>query len=89
MVTRRSVAELKAHLSEVLRQVENGHEVVVIERRGRPVAVLKAWSEKDDPPSHWLDSILGVCADVPNFQEIMEQVVASREDYPPRPVTLE
>jgi antitoxin (DNA-binding transcriptional repressor) of toxin-antitoxin stability system len=88
MVTRLSVAQVKAHLSEVLRQVERGDEIVVVERRGRPVAIIKAWSEKEDPPAHWLDSVLGICADVPNFLEVMEQVVASREDYPPRPVSF-
>lgn len=89
MVTRRSIADVKAHLSEVLRQVESGNQVVVIERRGRPVAVIKPWSEAEEPSVHWLDSMLGVCSDIPDFLETMEQVVASRQDYPSRPVTLE
>lgn len=41
-----SVAEAKAHLSELLNQVEAGEEIVIT-RRGQPVARLKA---VDQPP---------------------------------------
>ncbi len=36
-----SVAEAKAHLSEILTEVERGHEVVIT-RRGKPVARVSA-----------------------------------------------
>lgn len=36
-----SVAEAKAHLSEILRQVEAGEEVTIT-RRGQPIATIRA-----------------------------------------------
>ena len=53
-VTEVSVAEDKAHLSELLDRVERGEEVVIT-RRGRPVArvsgVSASWSRSTSPPS--------------------------------------
>jgi len=43
-----SVAEAKAHLSELLAAVESG-EVVRITRRGKPVAVLTAVAQDKQP----------------------------------------
>ncbi len=36
-----SVAEAKAHLSEILKQVEAGEEITIT-RRGRPIATIRA-----------------------------------------------
>jgi antitoxin YefM len=35
-----SLAEIKAHLSEIVDQIEGQHERVVLTRKGRPAAVL-------------------------------------------------
>lgn len=43
-----SVAEAKAHLSELLNQVEAGEEVVIT-RRGRPVARIKCFDKPLEP----------------------------------------
>ena len=34
------LAEIKAHLSEIVDRVEGGHERIVLTRRGRPAAVI-------------------------------------------------
>jgi antitoxin (DNA-binding transcriptional repressor) of toxin-antitoxin stability system len=47
-VYRIGVLEAKTHLSELLRRVESGV-VVVIERRGRPVAELRLPAPPADP----------------------------------------
>ncbi len=44
----RSLADVKAHLSEIVDLVESQHERVVITRRGRPAAVIIS---PDDPQS--------------------------------------
>ena len=44
-----SVRDLRIHTSELLRDAENG-EVIVIERRGQPVAELRPISKKPQPP---------------------------------------
>ncbi len=41
----RSLADVKAHLSEIVDLVENQHERVVITRRGRPAAVIMSTSD--------------------------------------------
>lgn len=43
-----SVAEAKAHLSELLNQVEAGEEIVIT-RRGRPVARIKCFGKALEP----------------------------------------
>lgn len=45
-----SVRDLRIHTSELLRDAENG-EVIVIERRGEPIAELRPLSkERKQPP---------------------------------------
>ena len=41
----RSLADVKAHLSEIVDLVESEHERVVITRRGRPAAVIMSTSD--------------------------------------------
>lgn len=83
------VAEAKANFSDLLRRVSAG-ETIVVEKRGAPVAVLRAYQASDEEaPACWADEILGSARDVPEFEEIMAEVVASRADRPPRPVDLD
>ena len=89
MTKRMAVAEVKAHLSEVIREVEGG-ERVVVERRGQPVAVIGRYEpaeEREDPG--WFGVLHGILSDVSDFDQIMEEVVRSRRDARPRPVDLE
>lgn len=41
--------EAKTRLSELLLKIQQNHEVVVICRNGRPVAVLSPWNKSKDP----------------------------------------
>lgn len=67
-----SIAEAKAHLSELINRVIYAHEEIVITKRGRPVAVIsfpqerrekglasvKGWLGQDDPFFKDLDFIV-------------------------------
>ncbi len=89
MTKRMAVAEVKAHLSEVIRKVEGG-ERVVVERRGRPVAVIGRYEPAAEREERgWFDALHGILSEVADFDQIMEEVVRSRRDARPRPVDLE
>jgi prevent-host-death family protein len=88
MVRKVPVAELKAHLAEVLRDVEAGGRVVV-ERRGKPVAVLVPHDDTNTEGQEWWRELNGIAADVPDLDEIMRDVMRSRQKAKPRPVDLE
>jgi len=90
MTTRVAVAEAKAHLSEILRAVEERGERVVVERRGRPVAVIEPYDERlEQPERHWAERLDGAAADIADFETIMKDIVKSRRQARPRPVDLE
>jgi prevent-host-death family protein len=44
-----SIRDLRIHTSKLVRDAENG-EVIVIERRGQPVAEIRPISKKKQPP---------------------------------------
>jgi prevent-host-death family protein len=78
-----TVAEVKAHLSELIGEVAHAGQSVLITRRGRPMAKLvpvdasarphpakiKGWMDENDP-----------------FFEAVEDIVADRARHKPRPV---
>ena len=82
------VAELKAHFSDALRQVESGGRIIV-ERRGKPVAVLVPLSEARTDGNEWWRELDGIAADVGDFEGIMREVVRSRRKARTRRVDLE
>ena len=86
-----SVAQAKAKLPELLREIESTGEPIVIERRGKPVAVIRAYDPALDAerPRHWVACLDGIVAGVPDFGKVMKEVVASRARTRPRPVVLE
>ena len=74
------VAEAKRRFAELLDRVERGERFVVA-RRGRPVmALLPADDVDEEEPSQQLGMLafVGALADWPEFDEIMQEVVASR-----------
>ncbi len=82
-----SVAETKRRFSELLDRVVDGERFVVT-RRGRPVAVLTpATDEATRSPTSYvgLAAFAGVLDDWPEFEEVMAEVVASRQDDHGRP----
>lgn len=87
MVKKMAVAHLKSHLAEVLRDVEAGDRVV-IERRGKAVAVLVPVEEATAPVKPWLEEIEGLMDGVDDFDSIMRDVVRSRARAKPRRVDL-
>lgn len=88
MVKKMAVAEFKAHLADALREVEAGDRVV-IERRGKAVAVLVPVDVAAAPSKSWLEEIEGVMEGVSDFEQIMSDVVRSRASAKPRAVELE
>lgn len=80
-----TVAEAKAHLSELIGEVAHGGQSVLITKRGRPMAKLvpvdaeerahlakmKGWLEADDP-----------------FFAAIDEIVAERAQHKPRSIEL-
>lgn len=87
-----SVAEAKAKLSELLGRVAYGGERITIERRGKPMAALVpvADMERGDENARgdWLDSVVGLCADDPEFCDILDQIVTERHQQAPREISF-
>jgi prevent-host-death family protein len=83
-----AVVDFKAHLAEALREVESGGRIVV-ERHGKPVAVLVPPGEVPVAAEDWWRELSGIVADVEDFDEIMREVVRSRRKTRARPVNLE
>jgi len=89
LTKRLGVADAKARFSELLREVAEGKHIVV-ERRGRPIATIRPYEAEDEaPPTSWLDSLWGIAEDIPDFEEIMDEVVESRRDTPTRKVDFD
>ncbi|MBI2893538.1 MAG: type II toxin-antitoxin system Phd/YefM family antitoxin [Deltaproteobacteria bacterium] len=82
------VGAAKSHLSGVIREVEARGDRIVIERRGRPVAVLVPYEPlvEEVARPHWADALRGISGHVPDFDRTMREVLASRRRQRPRPV---
>jgi len=84
-----SVADVKARLSEVIRDVESSGGSVVIERRGRPVAVIERYTGQSAAKGGWFEGLYGRLADVEDFESIMKDVVRARRTAGRRAVDLD
>lgn len=91
MVRKIGVAQIKARLAEVLRGVEQSGQRVIVERRGRPVAVIQPYDPEAFAPDrrHWAEELEGVAGDIEDFEEVLEEVVGSRSSARPRPVDFD
>jgi antitoxin (DNA-binding transcriptional repressor) of toxin-antitoxin stability system len=85
------VAAIKAHLTDALRRIESRGERVVIERRGRPVALLCPFDARaaEGAEEHWADALNGIAADVPDFDRVMRATMRSRRASRCRAVDLD
>jgi len=84
------VAEMKAHLTELLRIVEQGQGPVIVERRGQPVAVLRHWTPADKKPKeHWSRMLCGITADIPDFEDSVRRIISSRNRAIGRRINLD
>ena len=82
---------VKAHLSEVISDVEQHRQRVIIERRGRPVAVIEPYEADKEMAAQrgWFDRYYGALAEVEDFAPTMREVVRSRREARPRAVDLD
>ncbi|MCC7536503.1 MAG: type II toxin-antitoxin system Phd/YefM family antitoxin [Deltaproteobacteria bacterium] len=90
MTKRMGVGAVKAQLTAILRDVEAHRARVVIDRRGRPVAMLVPYDEASatEAEPHWAAELDGVASDVHDFDSTMRDVVRSRRRARPRAVDL-
>jgi prevent-host-death family protein len=86
-----AVSEMKAHLGELLHEVEMHRQRVVVQRRGRPVAVIQPYDPDEEAvrARHWAEQLDGITADIDDFSEIMRKVVQSRARSRSRAVDLD
>lgn len=81
------VAEAKAKFSELLGRVAHRGERIVVQRRGKAVAALVPMTDlpqgKSEPEHDWLDDIVGLCADCPDFCDTLDEIVAERQQEQP------
>lgn len=90
MVKEVGIAELKASLSEILRDLERGGGRVVVCRRGRRVAVIQGYEPSvAEEPVHWAAALDGIARDIEDFDEITDDVVRSRRQAGTRSVDLD
>lgn len=88
------ISEAKASFSELVNRVAYGGERVVITKHGKPVVqmeAVEASEEKDEErqhPDHWIWRAAGLCADAPEFCDILDEIVADRQNWMPREVPL-
>jgi prevent-host-death family protein len=83
------VAEAKAKLCELIDRVAHKGERIVLQRRGKPVAALVPMQDLERVESgrrgDWLDSIAGLCAESPEFCDVLDEIVAERQtELPPQ-----
>jgi prevent-host-death family protein len=65
------LAEIKAHLSEIVDRVEREHERVVLTRNGRPAAVIMSPADLEA-----IEDTLDLLSD----PEAMKEIIAARAD---------
>jgi len=87
-----SVADAKRRFSELIERVGRGDRFVVT-RRGKPVLALVPLDdvqvEDDQPKKRGFMALWGILEGVEGadeWYEEMQRVVASRKEYPPRPM---
>lgn len=71
-----SMAQLKAHLSEVVGEVQHTGGEVVIQKHGKPVVKIVRVASEEMPRG--LLGFVGAFADAPEFADVLDEVVRSR-----------
>lgn len=70
-----SIAHLKAHLAQVVGEVQSNGRSVVIEKRGKPIAMLVP---VDVSRPAGLLGLVGAFEDAPGLGDLLDEVVKSR-----------
>jgi prevent-host-death family protein len=84
-MTTMSVADFKSHFSEVLTGLLSRQERVVVERRGKPVAVLVSVEDAErlglsgSAPPRGILGILGAWAEHPDIDAFVDEIYAARD----------
>lgn len=82
-----SVAEVKRHFADVLGAVRYQDKRFIIERNGKPMAALVPLSDLETPPrdKQGFLTLVGNFSDAPEFPELLDETVETRESQPSRP----
>lgn len=82
-----SVAEVKRNFADVLGAVRYQDKRFIIERNGKPMAALVPLSDLETPPrdKHGFLALVKNFSDVPEFPELLDETVETRESQPSRP----
>ncbi|HIC92631.1 MAG TPA: type II toxin-antitoxin system prevent-host-death family antitoxin [Anaerolineae bacterium] len=92
-----SAAEAKRRLSELIGRVAYGHERIIIERKGKPMAAvigmadltrLEALEDQMGSETHPIMRAFGGWADRQDLDELLEEIYAARERALGREVEL-
>ena len=90
-----SVAEAKSRFSELLGRVSIGKERFVIEKHGKPVGAIVGIEDltqleaRADAKPGGLLATVGLFADFDEWEEIMEEVMRSRQDQIGREISVD
>lgn len=93
MTIRVGVSEAKTNLCELVSRITYGGERVVITKHGKPVVQMEAAKPEEEEedrahPDHWIWQAAGMCADCPEFCDILDEIVADRRNWMPREAPL-
>ncbi len=83
------MASAKARLSEIIRELEADRGPLVIERRGKPVAVIAKYTGQVEASDDWFSRVYGRLAMAEDFDRTMRDVVRSRTKAGTRAVDFE
>ena len=92
-----SAAEAKRKFSELIGRAAYGHERIIIERKGKPMAAvigledlrrLEALEARMEKGTHPIMRAFGGWADRDDLDELLDEIYAAREQAPGREIEL-
>ena len=86
------VAEAKSRFSELLNRAAYKNERFLIRKHGKPVAAIVSTEDlarlESEPKPLGLAAAAGLLSDIPEWEVVMDEVVASRTRRPDREVDI-
>ncbi len=83
-----SVAEFKAHLSEILRESTVNRKTIVVTRRNRPLVSIVPYVDEGQRGAGGLFSLAGTWTDFPEIASTIDRAYESRQADGYREVSL-